>query len=100
MRDLFTNPAGHIFGCRIQVHYIVQELVIKLSLHDFLDMRKIDHHPVFIERFALAKHRDNPVVAMKSAALAFVREREFVSPRNFHSLNDSVHITPRIPWCR
>jgi hypothetical protein len=39
-------------------------------------------------------------VAMQTAALAFVRERELVSPRNFNTLDNSVHITPRIPSCR
>jgi hypothetical protein len=36
-------------------------------------------------------------MAMKTAALAFVREVQPVRTRNFHSLDDSVHITPRIP---
>ena len=100
MRHLFANPTSHVFRRRIKVHHIVQELVIELALHNFLDAREIDHHAVFIESFGLAEHRDNPVVAMQTAALAFVRERELVCPRNFNTLDNSVHITPRIPSCR
>ena len=100
VRHLFANPASHVLRRRIKVHHIVQELVIEFTLHNFLDVRKIDHHSVLVERFGLAEHRDNPVVAVQTAALALVRERELVSPRNFNTLDNSVHITPRIPFCR
>ena len=91
VRDLLAYPSGHVLGRGIHVHYVVQELVIEPAVDQLLDAREIDHHAVLVECFGLAVDRDNPVVAVQAAALAFVGERELVRSRYFHALDDPVH---------
>lgn len=90
-RHLVANPFRHVFGCRVKIHHVVDVGVVEL-FHDYLlDVREVDNHSVIVESLALAENGHKPVMAVKVAALARIREFQTVRSRNFQSLAYSIH---------
>ena len=89
--DLITNPARHVFCCRIEVQYFIDIAVVEFVLHALFDVSEIDYHAIFVQLFCTAIHSDNAVVTMRSRAFALIIQFELVRVGDFDAFGDVIH---------
>ena len=88
---LITNPARHVFCCRIEVQYFIDIAVVKFVLHALFDVSEIDYHAIFVQLFCTAIDSDNAVVTMRSRAFALIIQFELVRVGDFDAFGDVIH---------
>ena len=63
---------SQVFGSRVEVYNVVDTLMVELVLHQFLDVCKVCHHAIFIERFGTTINSDDAVVPVQTLAFALI----------------------------
>ena len=66
-------------------------LMIESSHNLFLDMGKIEDHPIPIQILSPAMNRDDPIMAVNILTLAFVVQTKPMASGNFKGLFQIVH---------
>ena len=77
--QLVAYPLGDVLGRRVAGKHFIQVGMVELRLDAFLDELEVNHHPVLVEFACLAIDRNGPVVAMKLAAFAGIRQLQSVA---------------------
>ena len=84
-RKLFHYPSGNVLSGRVEGEELVEVSMVEITMNLLLDECEVDDHPILVQLLGLAENLDDPVVTMKPAALALIREVEVVASRNFYS---------------
>ena len=93
MGDLLADPAGDVFSRGVEGEEFVEISVVEIGRDAFLDVAEIGHHAVGVELTRTAVHSHNPVVAVETAAFAFVGKFETVAAGEFEAFGYVVHLS-------
>ena len=89
---MVTNPLGDVLCRGIDIHHIVEILVVKLIFDDTLDVSEISYHSILIECLGLAVNSNQPIVAVQVLTLALIRKHQIVRRRDAECFLDVIHI--------
>lgn len=65
----------YILSRRVEGQQFVKIAVVQIAVNGFLDVRIVNHHTILIHFAGCQKNGDSPVMTVKTATLAVVRQR-------------------------
>lgn len=91
VRNQGADPAGKVFGGRIEVDGIIDICMVESVTDEILDGGEVCHHSVPVELTGAAEDSDNGIVAMQACAFALIIKGKAVCKGYFQAFRYIIH---------